>query len=253
MEISTLVLPSVLSDVGTSPQVYDLMASHSIVAKSHCLHYYACRWIYLQCEVAMGGNLWGTVLSQNLRWGTAHVFVPPIFREVVLLDACESTNWVKRGVIKAFFVLKWRLFSSRKRFFSSAKGHIYIRFKTVKKVIRNFWRQNGNFFPKNRSFWNFVPRNLFPSLQTRRQVSAYWSSRIAWIIFLLAIHCFVVGLLYVMLLYGYLNSASHRRLFIGALSVTGRWKEGSSNYVDTQVISPVASNSGVQKECHSRV
>src|SRR6218665_1142010 len=38
-----------------------LMASHSKVAKFHCLHYYACRWIYLQYEVAMGGNLLGTV------------------------------------------------------------------------------------------------------------------------------------------------------------------------------------------------
>jgi len=31
---------------------------------------------------------WGTANPQkNLRWGTAHVSVPPIFREVVLLDA----------------------------------------------------------------------------------------------------------------------------------------------------------------------
>ena len=28
---------------------------------------------------------------QNLRWGTAHAFVPPIFGEVVLLEACESS------------------------------------------------------------------------------------------------------------------------------------------------------------------
>jgi len=55
------------------------------------------------------------------------------------------------------------------------------------------------------------------------------------------------------MLYGYLYSASHRRLFKDALCVTGRWKERSSNYVGDQVISPVASHSGVQEECHSKV
>ena len=30
--------------------------------------------------------------------GTAHALVPPIFREVVLSDARESTNRVKKGV-----------------------------------------------------------------------------------------------------------------------------------------------------------
>src|SRR6218665_1788422 len=89
MEICTLVL---VGHYLTGLRRHALMASHSKVAKSHCLHYYSCRRIYLQYEVAMGGNLWGTVLSQNVRWGTAHVSVPPIFREVVLLDACESTN-----------------------------------------------------------------------------------------------------------------------------------------------------------------
>ena len=28
----------------------------------------------------------------NLRWGTAYASVPPIFREVVLSDGCESTK-----------------------------------------------------------------------------------------------------------------------------------------------------------------
>jgi len=46
----------------------------------------------------MGGDLGGLRdgRPQNLRWGTAHAPVPPIFWEVVLSDACESTNWVKR-------------------------------------------------------------------------------------------------------------------------------------------------------------
>ena len=55
------------------------------------------------------------------------------------------------------------------------------------------------------------------------------------------------------MLYGYLYSASRRRLFRGALSVTGRLKEKSSNYVGTQMIFPVASHSGVQEEYHSKV
>jgi len=57
---------------------------------------------------------------------------------------------------------------------------------------------------------------------------------------------------YVML-YGYLYSASRRRLFRGTLSVTGKWKEKSSNYVGTQMMFPVASHFGVQEEYHSKV
>ena len=156
------------------------MASHSKVAKSHCLHYYACRQIYLQYEVAMGGNLWGTVPPKILGGGRPMYPSPNISGSSV--TGCVWKYELSKKKSRNFF-LKWRLFSSRKGFFSSAKGHVYIRFQTVKKVIRNFWRQNGIFFPKNRSFWNFVPRIFFPSLQTRRQVSAYWSSRIAWTIF----------------------------------------------------------------------
>ena len=55
------------------------------------------------------------------------------------------------------------------------------------------------------------------------------------------------------MLCGYLYNASRRRLFRGALSMTGRWKEKSSNYVGTQVIFPVASHSGVHEEYHSKV
>jgi len=48
-----------------------------------------------------GGDLGGLgTVPQNLRWGTAHALVPPIFREVVLSDACESINIVK----KVFFL-----------------------------------------------------------------------------------------------------------------------------------------------------
>ena len=41
---------------------------------------------------------------QNLRWGTAHALVPPIFRQVVLSGARERMNRVKKsGLIKEFF------------------------------------------------------------------------------------------------------------------------------------------------------
>jgi len=30
--------------------------------------------------------------QNNLRWGTAHASVPPIFGEVVLMETCVSTN-----------------------------------------------------------------------------------------------------------------------------------------------------------------
>jgi len=40
----------------------------------------------------MGGDLQGTPPKKNLSWGTVHASVPQIFQEVVLSDACESTN-----------------------------------------------------------------------------------------------------------------------------------------------------------------
>ena len=62
-------------------------------------------------EEAMGGDLWGTGDALPLKkWGgeTAYASVSPIFREVglVLLDAWQSTNWLKKGVMKECFGLK---------------------------------------------------------------------------------------------------------------------------------------------------
>jgi len=57
-----------------------------------------------------------------------------------------------------------------------------------------------------------------------------------------------ISICYVML-YGYLYSASCRRLFRGTLSMTGRWKEKSSNYYGRRWYS----HSGVQEEYHSKV
>src|SRR6218665_3050451 len=59
------------------------------------------RYRPIQGRRPMGG--WGTVPPKNLRWKTAHVLIPPIFREVVLSDARESMNRVKNGLIKEFF------------------------------------------------------------------------------------------------------------------------------------------------------
>ena len=67
---------------------------------------------------------WGDGPPQNLRWGTAHALVPSIFREVVLSDARESTNRVKKGLTKEFF-------SEIVGFF--VKKGSYTTFNTVKK------------------------------------------------------------------------------------------------------------------------
>src|SRR6218665_3823657 len=52
------------------------------------------------------------------------------------------------------------------------KGKILKTWSITKKVIRNFCRESGHFFPKITSFRNLGPRKNFPSPQTRRQVSA---------------------------------------------------------------------------------
>ena len=54
------------------------------------------------------------------------------------------------------------------------------------------------------------------------------------------------------ILYGYFYSASHRRLFSVALSMTSMYKEKFSNCEGTQVISHVPSHSRVQEKFHSR-
>jgi len=84
--------------------------------------------------------------------GTAHALVPPIFREVVLSDVCERMNRVKQRKI-------WKTRSMTKKRSSEILG--------VKMD-----RENGHFSGKNRHFRNFGPRKIFPSPQTRRQVSA---------------------------------------------------------------------------------
>jgi len=46
---------------------------------------------------------WGDGPPKIWSGGTAHASVLPIFWEVVLSDACKSTNWVKKGDKKEFF------------------------------------------------------------------------------------------------------------------------------------------------------
>src|SRR6218665_2290182 len=62
------------------------------------------------------------MLLVNLMWGTAHASVSPIFGEVVLSDARESMNRVKKG----FFLVR--------------KGS-YTTFNIVK--IRKIWEKKG--------------------------------------------------------------------------------------------------------------
>src|SRR6218665_3524861 len=52
-----------------------------------------CHVVFRSPNDIMGGDLGGLGDGPpKLEVGTAHAFVAPIFREVVLLDACESMN-----------------------------------------------------------------------------------------------------------------------------------------------------------------
>src|SRR6218665_1233152 len=108
---------------------------------------------------------------KNLRWGTAHALVPPIFREVVLSDTRESINRVKKGV---FLVRK----GSNMTFNTAQIGKIWekqgkiLKRWSMTKITRNFCRENGNFFPPKVIQKSWLRRKNFPCPQTRRQVSA---------------------------------------------------------------------------------
>ena len=101
----------------------------------------------------------------KLEVGTAHAFVAPIFREVVLLDACESMNWVKEGVIYVIYQIS----EDKDR---QKTDKIRSMIKKVIRNCRNCRRWNGILFPKNghSKIWS---RNFFGPPQTRCQVSAY--------------------------------------------------------------------------------
>ena len=62
-----------------------------------------------------------------------HPSPPPIFREVVLSDSRESTNRVKKGVVKEFFFSEIVVLLVK-------KGS-YTTFNTVK--IRRIWKKKG--------------------------------------------------------------------------------------------------------------
>jgi len=50
----------------------------------------------------------------NLRWGTAHASVPPIFGKVVLLEACESTNRKENGIKEEMFFYEIDVFLKKR-------------------------------------------------------------------------------------------------------------------------------------------
>ena len=124
---------------------------------------------------------WGDGPPKVWGGGTAHASVLPIFWEVVLSDARESTNRVKKGVIKKFFseivvflVKKgsYTTFNTAKiRKIWKKKGKIRKPGRWLKKVIRNFGRENGNILGKNviQKSWSAknvsVPPNSAPGLR----------------------------------------------------------------------------------------
>src|SRR6218665_3876347 len=100
---------------------------------------------------------WGTV-PQNLRWGTAHPFVPPnILRRSVVGWVRKLEQSKKIGVVKEF-LSEIVLFLVKKGSYTT-----FYTEKIRKKVVRIFGLENRNFFPKKTSFGKFGPRKNFPS------------------------------------------------------------------------------------------
>jgi len=124
----------------------------------------------------MGGDLGGLgeTVPKKFEVGDGLCIRPPIFWEVVLSDARESTNRVKKGVIKVLFF--------ENKCCSREECGSYMTFHTVTVSVKHggwlkeghqkFWPWKWEFFPKKTSFRNLGLRNFFPSPKTRRQVSA---------------------------------------------------------------------------------
>ena len=75
---------------------------------------------------------------KNLRWGDCPCIRPPIFKEVLLWDVRQSTNWLRKGVKEEYFCLNLRFLVKK-----WGSYMLYIRFQTkssLKKVVRNFGR-----------------------------------------------------------------------------------------------------------------
>ena len=109
--------------------------------------------------------------------GAVHASVNPIFWEVVLSNACESTYWAKKRYHQGGF--------KKSRFFSWRKGHIwldvsYIAFPHTVKTgkIWKIWsmtkkRSSAILGVKMENISEVFLCEIFPSPQTLRQVSAY--------------------------------------------------------------------------------
>ena len=100
-------------------------------------------WMKAEMYRATGGDLGGLGgrSPQNLRLGTAHAFVPPIFWELTL------SEFLVRKEITCYF---------------TDKRHKTQSMTKKKKVIRDFWTWNGNCSKK--VIRKFDPR-IFPSPQ----------------------------------------------------------------------------------------
>jgi len=96
---------------------------------------------------------------------------PPIFWEVVLLDACQSMNWLKRwnrgsSARKRSYMLQARQTGGKKT------DKIW---RWLKKCHQKFRMSTWKMFHKKgkKVIRKFGPQNCFPSPQTRRQVSTH--------------------------------------------------------------------------------
>ena len=101
------------------------------------------------------GGLGETVPPKFEVGGPPMHWSPPIFWEVVLSDVHESTNRVKNCV---FLVRKWsyttfNIVNTWKMWEKKEKSEEPGRW--LKKVIRNFYPENGNFS------WNWAAKNFF--------------------------------------------------------------------------------------------
>ena len=129
---------------------------------------------YIHGRRLMGDR--GTIPPNKFEVGDGPCIHPPIFWEVLLLDAGQSTNWLRK--VSRRNLLFWN------RGFWSRKGSyiLYIRLQTVetdkwqtKKGRVKFWAVKWHFFPKkgHSKIWSakFFSRN--PQLGFRPCIHTY--------------------------------------------------------------------------------
>jgi len=64
----------------------------------------------------MGGDLGelGDGPPKKLRWGTAHVFIPPNISRSSVIGCVAKYELTKKGVMEEFIVLKYRIFVKKR-------------------------------------------------------------------------------------------------------------------------------------------